>query len=117
MINPSLIKSKDINPDAAKRAEGYLKEITSVGSYTPSIGVKLVRESVARFLAEKDKIPEPSADNIILTEGASQGAHCLLNCMITDQNDTIMVPIPQYPLYSAAVSLYGGSLAEYNLNE
>ena len=28
-----------------------------------------------------------------------------------------MIPIPQYPLYSAAISLYGGSQSSYYLNE
>lgn len=34
-----------------------------------------------------------------------------------DINDAVMIPIPQYPLYSAALSLYGGSLAPYYLDE
>jgi alanine transaminase len=28
-----------------------------------------------------------------------------------------MIPIPQYPLYSAAISLYGGHACPYYLNE
>ena len=28
-----------------------------------------------------------------------------------------MIPIPQYPLYSAAISLYGGSPAPYYMDE
>ena len=80
------------------------------------MGVKSIRESIAKFLVEKDKIPKPSVDNIFLTEGASQGVHCLLNCMITNKDDAIMIPIPQYPLYSAAIALYGGTAASYYLN-
>jgi alanine transaminase len=29
----------------------------------------------------------------------------------------LQVPIPQYPLYSASISLYGGKLLPYQLNE
>ena len=29
----------------------------------------------------------------------------------------ILVPVPQYPLYSAAISLFGGSLVPYYLDE
>ena len=29
----------------------------------------------------------------------------------------ILVPVPQYPLYSAAISLFGGSLVPYYLEE
>lgn len=37
--------------------------------------------------------------------------------MITSEKDSIMIPIPQYPLYSAAISLYGGHACPYYLNE
>lgn len=29
----------------------------------------------------------------------------------------MLVPVPQYPLYSATISLYGGSLVPYYLEE
>lgn len=29
----------------------------------------------------------------------------------------ILVPVPQYPLYSAAIALFGGSLVPYYLDE
>lgn len=30
-----------------------------------------------------------------------------MRILIRDKNDAILVPIPQYPLYSATLSLYG----------
>ena len=30
---------------------------------------------------------------------------------------SIMVPVPQYPLYSASLALYGGARVDYHLNE
>jgi aspartate/methionine/tyrosine aminotransferase len=77
----------------------------------------LVRESVARFIAKSDSVPQPSIDDIILTEGASQGVHLIFSTMILDKNDSIMIPIPQYPLYTACISLYGGSASPYYLDE
>jgi alanine transaminase len=64
-----------------------------------------------------DKVPEPKLDEIFLTEGASQGVHLLFSTLIMDKNDAIMIPIPQYPLYTASISLNGGSTAPYYLNE
>lgn len=52
-----------------------------------------------------------------MTEGASQGVHLLLASLITSPNDSIMIPIPQYPLYSAAIALNGGHAAPYYLSE
>ena len=37
--------------------------------------------------------------------------------MIRGKADGIMVPIPQYPLYSASIALYGGQLVPYYLDE
>ena len=64
-----------------------------------------------------DKIPQPPIDDVILTEGASQGVHLLLSTLILDKKDSILIPIPQYPLYSAAITLYGGTAAPYYMDE
>lgn len=37
--------------------------------------------------------------------------------LITNPNDGIMIPIPQYPLYSASVVLNGGTIVPYELEE
>ena len=117
MLNPELISMKGINYDAAKRAEFYLSKIISAGSYTHSLGIPLVRTSIANFLTKDDEIPQPDINHIYTTEGASQGVHLLLNSLITCEDDSIMIPIPQYPLYSAAITLYGGHASPYYLNE
>ncbi len=44
---------------------------------------------------------------IFLTDGASPAVRCILNGIIRDEHDGILVPIPQYPLYSASIQLYG----------
>lgn len=111
------MRLEGVNKDAAKRAQKYLDQIISAGSYTHSLGIPLVRDTVSKFIAKEDGVAPPPADHIFLTEGASQGVHMLLNTMITSPNDSIMIPIPQYPLYSAAISLYGGHACPYYLNE
>ena len=58
-----------------------------------------------------------SLDNIFVSNGASECVRMMLNTIIRGATDGIMVPIPQYPLYSAAISLYGGTLCPYFLEE
>jgi len=77
----------------------------------------MARSNVAKYISRKDEVPEPPSENIILTDGASQGVHLLLNTMILDDKDAILIPIPQYPLYTASISLNGGVPAPYYLNE
>jgi alanine transaminase len=40
-----------------------------------------------------------------------------MSTLIRDENDAFLVPIPQYPLYSATLTLYGGTLLPYYLEE
>ena len=50
-------------------------------------------------------------------DGASVAVRYMLNALIRSPADAILVPIPQYPLYSASIQLYGGTLLPYNLKE
>jgi glutamate--glyoxylate aminotransferase len=40
-----------------------------------------------------------------------------LNALIRDSRDAVLVPVPQYPLYSASIALYNGSFEGYYLDE
>lgn len=51
--------------------------------------------------------PSHHAQHIFLTDGASVAVRMCLNAIIRNENDGILVPIPQYPLYSASIQLYG----------
>jgi len=44
-------------------------------------------------------------DDIYLTNGASEGVRMVFKLLLRDQLDGVMVPIPQYPLYSALLTL------------
>jgi alanine transaminase len=41
----------------------------------------------------------------------------IMQLLISSEKDGILVPIPQYPLYSASIALHGGSLVPYYLDE
>jgi len=45
--------------------------------------------------------------HIFVTDGASVAVRMCLNALIRNNADGVLVPIPQYPLYSASISLYG----------
>jgi aspartate/methionine/tyrosine aminotransferase len=86
------------------------------GAYTESKGYRFVREAVAEFIRARDGIAsDPEA--IFLTDGASKGVQAALRLLISNERDGIMIPIPQYPLYSASVALYGGAQVPYHLLE
>jgi aspartate/methionine/tyrosine aminotransferase len=87
-----------------------------VGAYSESKGVRLIRDAVAEFIHERDGIPT-DPDAIYLTDGASKGVQTALRILISGPQDGIMIPIPQYPLYSATLTLYEGKQVDYYLDE
>nr|AIT69914.1 alanine transaminase [Punctaria latifolia] len=104
--------------DVVERAKHYAAGLTGgVGAYTNSQGIPAVREEIAEFIAERDGHPA-RADRIYLTNGASEGVRILLTCLLrSGKQDGLLTPIPQYPLYSASLTLLGGALVPYHLNE
>ncbi len=87
-----------------------------LGVYTESKGFRFVREAVAAFISERDGLAaDPEA--IYLTDGASKAVQSVLRMLISGPRDGILIPIPQYPLYSATIALYEGTALPYELDE
>lgn len=113
------VVSKLYPSDAIERAESLLAEIGSVGAYTGSQGIMKVRRDIADYITRRDDVPGEvaSPEDIFLLAGASAGVHLLFQLMIASRDVGIMIPIPQYPLYTAALALYNGSPVPYYLDE
>ncbi|RUP25384.1 pyridoxal phosphate-dependent transferase, partial [Jimgerdemannia flammicorona] len=102
--------------DAIKRAELLLHNIGSIGAYSHSQGIPHIRQNVARFIERRDGYPaDPS--KIFLTQGASAGVQNILQVLTEGPSTGIMIPIPQYPLYSATIALFNATPVPYSLDE
>lgn len=114
-----------VAPDARRRAQFMANNIGGgTGSYSSSRGLDIVREDVASFIMARDGRTETSTgsrysipENIFLSDGASPSVSRVLQMLIRSPVDGIMIPIPQYPLYSATISLLGGTQLQYYLDE
>ncbi|KAI0797294.1 transaminase [Irpex lacteus] len=102
--------------DVLARAKELQEEIGSIGAYSHSKGVPLIRKHVAQFIEERDGYPADPED-IFLTAGASAGVSLLLNVLITPHETGILIPIPQYPLYTATLAQFNGIPLPYHLSE
>lgn len=103
--------------DAVARGKELTKMFGgAVGAYTDSRGAPGIRKEVANFIADRDGYPA-DPDNIFLSNGASSAVSNILTAIVRNSKDAIMVPIPQYPLYSATLQLLGGKLIPYYLKE
>lgn len=104
-------------PDIIKRAKEFLlKHPHGTGAYTQSAGIPFIKQAVADFISRRDGIPS-SRDNIILTDGASKGVQAAIMTLLKNPTDGFMIPVPQYPLYSATITLYGGKQIGYYIDE
>jgi len=115
MEDPAVARS--FPPDVIARAKLYLSKLNGgLGAYSDSKGNPYVRQEIAEFITRQTGAVS-SPDNIFISNGASECVRMLLFALIRGPTDGIMVPIPQYPLYSASIALYGGELVPYYLDE
>ncbi|MEI7482720.1 MAG: aminotransferase class I/II-fold pyridoxal phosphate-dependent enzyme [Elusimicrobiota bacterium] len=103
--------------DVLDRAKRILeKNPSGLGAYTQSAGLPFIRKAVADFINKRDNIPV-DMNRILLTDGASKGVQAAFTMLTNKENDGYMIPIPQYPLYSATIALYGARQINYFLDE
>ncbi|XP_016003128.2 alanine aminotransferase 2 [Rousettus aegyptiacus] len=119
---PNLLDSPSFPEDAKERARRILQACggNSLGSYSASQGVKCIREDVAAYIARRDGGVPADPDNIYLTTGASDGITTILKILVSGAGKSrtgVMIPIPQYPLYSAVISELGAIQVNYYLDE
>ena len=103
--------------------DSFLRQApTGLGAYTESSGPLFIREAVAAFIDRRDGVDDSGGvksdpGNIFITNGASEGVKYLIELLISNPRDGIMIPIPQYPLYSATIRKCGGVQVNYYPDE
>lgn len=77
------------------------------------------RGEIARFLEKRYSLPcgSVSSGSIFMTNGASGGIHMVFTALIPDHICGVIIPISQYPIYSATIDLLGGQKVVYFLDE
>eukprot|EP00747_Dinoflagellata_sp_TGD_P032093 gnl/TRDRNA2_/TRDRNA2_135727_c0_seq1.p1 gnl/TRDRNA2_/TRDRNA2_135727_c0~~gnl/TRDRNA2_/TRDRNA2_135727_c0_seq1.p1 ORF type:complete len:516 (-),score=81.67 gnl/TRDRNA2_/TRDRNA2_135727_c0_seq1:34-1533(-) len=119
LTEPSLLSVDGLFPeDVRDRAHHYLNGIRDgkVGAYSHSKGHAVFREEIASFLTARDGV-ETDIEDIFITDGASGAVKSVLQLCVRGPQDGVMLPIPQYPLYSATMTLLGGQSVPYYLDE
>lgn len=120
-VYEKLFDDPSIPSDVKQRARDILNGCKggSLGSYSDSTGIEVIRKHCAEHIQRRDGIPSNHED-IILSAGASGSIKALLSllrCDIDGKRPGVMVPIPQYPLYSATIAEFDMEQIGYYLNE
>ena len=96
-------------PDNVK--EALMKAIKNGQNYyAPSEGLPELRQAIAE--KEKAKGLSVSEDDILVTNGVSEGLEMLM-ASIVETGDEVLIPGPYYPPYASYVRLFGGIPIEF----
>lgn len=83
--------------------------------YSDSQGIYSARTAVAQYYQSRG-LPEIGVDDVYLGNGVSELIVMALQAFV-DNGDEILVPAPDYPLWTGAVSLTGGVPVHYRCDE
>jgi alanine-synthesizing transaminase len=83
--------------------------------YTDSKGIFSARKAVMHYTQEK-QIKGVTLDDIYLGNGVSELIVMAMNALL-NAGDEVLVPAPDYPLWTAAISLSGGTPVHYLCDE
>jgi len=95
--------------------QDMIRNLPNTAGYTDSKGLFAPRKSIVHYCQEK-QISGVAVDDVYLGNGASELIVMALNALL-DDGDEVLVPAPDYPLWTAAVSLSGGQPIHYMCDE
>ena len=87
----------------------------TAAGYTDSKGLFAPRKAVVHYTQEKG-ISGVTVDDVYLGNGASELITMSMNALL-NSGDEILIPAPDYPLYTASVALSGGTPVHYICDE
>ncbi|WP_341678942.1 pyridoxal phosphate-dependent aminotransferase [Niveibacterium sp. SC-1] len=92
-----------------------IRNLPDAAGYTDSKGLFAPRKSIMHYTQEK-QISGVTIEDIYLGNGASELIVMAMNALLNN-GDEVLIPAPDYPLYTAAVSLSGGEPVHYICDE
>jgi len=95
--------------------QDMIRNLPNAAGYTDSKGLFAPRKAVVHYAQEK-RIAGVTVDDVYLGNGASELIVMSMNALLND-GDEVLVPAPDYPLWTASVSLSGGRPVHYVCDE
>ena len=95
--------------------QDMIRNMPHSAGYTDSKGLFAPRRAVVHYTQQKH-IRGVTVDDVYLGNGASELITMSLNAMLNN-GDEVLIPSPDYPLYTASVALSGGTPVHYLCDE
>ena len=95
--------------------QDMIRNLPDAAGYTDSKGLFAPRKAVVHYTQEKG-IAGVTVDDVYLGNGASELIQMAISALVND-GDEILIPAPDFPLYTAVVGLSGGRPVHYVCDE
>jgi len=92
-----------------------IRNLSNASAYSDSKGIFAARKAIMQYCQEKG-IQGVTLDDIYTGNGVSELIVLAMNALLNN-GDEVLVPAPDYPLWTAAVSLSGGTPTHYLCDE
>ena len=92
-----------------------IRTLPTAQGYSDSKGIVSARRAVAQYYQTKG-MPGMELDDIYLGNGVSELIQMTCQALV-DDGDEVLVPSPDYPLWTASVALAGGRAVHYRCDE
>ncbi len=92
-----------------------IANLRNAQGYTDSKGLFAARKAIMQE-CQKLSVPNVELDDIFLGNGVSELIVMAMQALLNN-NDEILVPSPDYPLWTAAINLAGGKAVHYTCDE
>jgi alanine-synthesizing transaminase len=92
-----------------------IRNIPNSQGYCESNGIFSARKAIAQYYQQKG-LKSVDADDIFIGNGASELITMTMNALLNN-GDEVLVPAPDYPLWTAAINLAGGKAVHYMCDE
>ena len=95
--------------------QDMIRNLPTTSGYTDSKGLFAPRRAVVHYTQEQG-VSGVTVDDVYLGNGASELISLAINALL-NSGDEVLIPSPDYPLWTAVVSLSGGTPVHYECME
>ena len=95
--------------------QDVIRNLSDASGYCDSKGLFAARKAIMHYTQEK-QIKNVQLDDIFIGNGVSELVVLTMQALL-DNGDEVLIPMPDYPLWTAAVVLSGGVAKHYLCDE
>ena len=100
----------------AEILQDVIAGLPTAQGYSDSRGIQSARRAVVHHYQLQEGFPALDIDDVWLGNGASELIQMALQALVND-GDEVLIPIPDYPLWTAVTNLAGAKPVHYRCNE